>query len=338
MLLKLFRRAAALLAVPALASCASVPQTAASPSGARPALWQVSDPDTKIYLFGTIHLLPKDFRWETPAITQAIASSDTLVVETIIDMKNPAELASELVRLGYAQGLPPLAERVDPAKRPMLEAAIVKSGIPRPLFDRMKTWAAAFTLLGTQFKELGLQGEAGVETTLRNAFLTAGKPIGQLETNGEQLAFFNDLPEVAQRGLLEGAIETPQTASEEFSEMLRAWSTRRRRIAWQGVQPAARRLARAARGAEQAPQRQLEPLDRAPPRRAGHGAGGGRRRAPRRPRFGADHAQTQRLPRQTRPVTPDLVSATHGIVSPVPVVLSALHDILSVSLDIVANH
>ena len=225
MLFKLFRRAAALLAVPALASCASVPQTAPSPSGARPALWQVSDPDTKIYLFGTIHLLPKDFRWETPAITQAIASSDSLIVETIVDPANPTELAAQLVRLGYAQGLPTITERVSPAKRALLEAAIAKSGVPRPLFDRMKTWAAAFTLLGTQFKELGLHGEAGVENTLRNAFASAGKPIGQLETNGEQLAFFNDLPESAQRGLLEGALETPQSASAEFSEMLRAWST-----------------------------------------------------------------------------------------------------------------
>lgn len=220
MLVKFLRRAAALLAIPLVASGAA--QAATTP---RPALWEVSDPDTKIYLFGTIHLLPKNYGWRTNAVDRAIASADTLVVETIIDSKNPAELGRELVRLGYADGLPPLATRVDPAKRAMLEAAIAKTGIPRPAFDRMRTWAAAFTLLGVQFKELGLQGEEGVEHNLRTVFAAAGKPVGQLETNGEQLGFFNALPEKAQRDLLEGAIEAPKAASDDFSKMLQVWAS-----------------------------------------------------------------------------------------------------------------
>ncbi len=222
MLVKLLRRAAAFLAIPLAASGAAAQpaQAAASP---RPALWEVSDPDTKIYLFGTIHLLPKNYGWRTTAVDRAIASADSLIVETIIDPKNPAELGRELVRLGYADGLPPLATRVAPAKRAMLETAIAKTGIPRPAFDRMRTWAAAFTLLGVQFKELGLQGEEGVDQNLRTAFAAAGKPIAQLETNGEQLGFFNALPEKAQRDLLEGAIETPKAASDDFSRMVKVW-------------------------------------------------------------------------------------------------------------------
>lgn len=225
MLLKLLRRAAAFVAIPMLASGAAMAQTAQVASTARPALWEVSDPDTKIYLFGTIHLLPKNYAWRSKALDRAIASSDTLVIETIVDPKNPAELVRELVRLGYADGLPPLANRIDPAKRPMLEAAIAKSGLPRPIFDRMRTWAAAFTLLGVQFKELGLQGEEGVENNLRTAFAAAGKPVGQLETNGEQLGFFNTLPAKAQRDLLEGAIEAPKAASQDFARMLSVWAS-----------------------------------------------------------------------------------------------------------------
>jgi uncharacterized protein YbaP (TraB family) len=74
-----------------------------------------------------------------------------------------------------------------------------------------------------QFQELGLKGEHGVEQTLRDAFAASGKPVGQLETNAEQLGFFDQLPPDAQRALLEGAIETPQAASVDFSEMLRGW-------------------------------------------------------------------------------------------------------------------
>lgn len=219
MIRKVLARALALLGFATVAVAA--PQAASA--AAKPALWEVSDPDTKIYLFGTIHLLPQNYDWKSRALDEAIASSDTLVVETLVDTKNPQALAAELARLGFSPGLPPIANRIDPAKRPLLEAAIAKSGVPRHVFDSMETWAAAFTLLGVQFKEIGLHGQHGVEQTLRDAFAAAGKPVGQLETNAEQLSFFDTLPQSAQRGLLEGAIETPQKMSGDFSRMLHSW-------------------------------------------------------------------------------------------------------------------
>ena len=205
-------------------AAASFAPAAATAATAKPALWEVSDPDTKVYLFGTIHLLPQNYQWKTRAIDSAIAESGSLFVETIIDPRNPQAIAAELARLGFSRGLPPIASRIHPAKRPLLEAAIVKSGVPRPVFDQMETWAAAFTLLGVQFKSLGLHGQHGVEETLRQAFAAAGKPVGQLETNAEQLGFFDALPQDAQRALLEGAVEAPQDMSKDFASMLDSWA------------------------------------------------------------------------------------------------------------------
>ena len=51
---------------------------------ARPALWEVSDPDTTIFLFGTIHLLPQNYQWRTAKFDQALAGSQELVVETVV--------------------------------------------------------------------------------------------------------------------------------------------------------------------------------------------------------------------------------------------------------------
>lgn len=222
MLFKVLKRALAFLglATAAVAAPATVTQTTA----AHPALWAVSDQDTTIYLFGTIHLLPDNYTWRTGAIDSAIANSGSLYVETIVDPKNPQPLIMAMRTLGYSKGLPPLADRIDPAKRPLLEAAIAKSGIPRATFDSMETWAAAFTLLGVQYREIGLGGENGPEQALRDAFGAAGKPVGELETNAQQLGFFDVLPESAQRSLLEGAIEPPKSATVDFSEMLRGWA------------------------------------------------------------------------------------------------------------------
>jgi uncharacterized protein YbaP (TraB family) len=223
MILKFFKRALALVGLATAAY--ATPQASVAPTAARPALWEVSDPDTTIYLFGTIHLLPENYDWKSPTLQGAIDKSNELYVETIVDPKNPAELIAALTKLGYSNGLPPIAERVPPEKRALLQAAIAKSGIPAAAFDRMETWAAAFTLLGVQYRSIGLAGDNGVEQTLRDSFGAEGKPIGQLETNSEQLAFFDRLPERAQRSLLEGAIEGSNTAGPEFAEMLRGWAS-----------------------------------------------------------------------------------------------------------------
>lgn len=220
----LFKSVKRFLAFVGIASAAwAAPQAAQPP--ARPALWEVSDPDTTIYLFGTIHLLPPNYSWRTPTLDEAIAKSDSLYVETIVDPAHPEGIRNALLTLDRSTGLPPIADRVAPSRRPLLETAIAKSGIPRPAFDKMETWAAAFRLLGVQFAQIGLQGEAGVEQTLKDSFAARGKPIGELESNAQQLAFFDVLPENAQRALLEGSIQPPQTAGKDFAEMIRGWAS-----------------------------------------------------------------------------------------------------------------
>ena len=210
-----------LIAALGLAFAIIAPASARTP---RPALWAVSDPDTTIYLFGTIHLLPERYAWSSARLDQAVAGSQQLVVETIIDDKDPAKMMAALTSLAFSPGQPPIAQRVAGDQRAALDAAIAKSGIPRAAFDRIETWAAAFMLLGNQFKDMGLKSGEGVETVLRKRFLSDGKSIGELETNIEQLAFFDRLSEKAQRELLEGAIAQPGDMAKQFGGMLSAWA------------------------------------------------------------------------------------------------------------------
>jgi len=220
MMIRLKRLFAALTAILALAA----PAAAKAPPQARPALWEVSDADTTIYLFGTIHLLPTNYQWRTAKFNQAVANSQQLVVETIVDLQQPTEILAAKRNLGYSPGLPPIVDRVPPTKVGLLRSTIAKSGVPEEYFNSMETWLAAFELLGVRFREIGLKGEEGPEQTLRNEFQAARKPIGQLETNTEQLGYFDKLPESAQRLLLEGAIEEPKSMDNDFARMLASWS------------------------------------------------------------------------------------------------------------------
>src|SRR5687768_15518940 len=113
MLKSLLRRALAAVGVVTVAA-APVPANA---KAANPALWAVSDADTTIYLFGTIHLLPDNYQWRSAKLDQAVANSQQLMVETIIDESKPQEMMGAMASLAFSPNLRPIAQRVPPAKR-----------------------------------------------------------------------------------------------------------------------------------------------------------------------------------------------------------------------------
>ena len=223
MLKTFFRRACAALGLAGLFLAA--PAAAKAAQVAHPALWKVSDSDTTIYLFGTIHLLPDQYQWRTGKFDEAVRKSQTLIVETIVDPEHPQDFASAFAQLAITPtALPPILDRVPPAKRPALEAALAKLHIAPSQLDHVKTWAVGFQLLGLQFMQLGVEGKEGPDIVLRREFAGDKKSVDEFETIQQQLGFFDTLSEKAQRNFLEGSLESPAAMSKEFGSMLSSWS------------------------------------------------------------------------------------------------------------------
>lgn len=196
---------------------------APAPKPAHPALWKLSDADTTIWLFGTIHALPAGYRWRDPAIQAALDRSDTLTLETVID-QDPQKLATILYTLGEAKGLPPLAARVPAAKRARLAELIRKTGLPPQTLDGMKSWAAAVVLTGVAMQEIGVGAQDGVESQLTTIFRGKSEPVDGFETPEQQLGFFNQLPQSAQDSFLVATLDSPAKTKQEFAAMIAAWS------------------------------------------------------------------------------------------------------------------
>ena len=206
---------------PALLLLAAAPPTPV----ARPALWKLADADTTIWLFGTVHVLPANYRWRGPMIDRAIAGSQSLTLETILD-EEPGRVATALMTLGRAKGLPPLAERVPAGRREALAALVKQSGVPMEVLDGMKTWAAAVLLTGPALSRIALAGGwgQGVEPQLTATFRQSVRPVLGLETPEQQLGYFDALPEASQRTFLAETVEPAADAGDDFQRMLRAWS------------------------------------------------------------------------------------------------------------------
>lgn len=206
------------LAAFAIAACGLT--SAAAP--ARPALWKVSDPDTTIYLFGTIHVLPKDIAWRTPAFDAALNGADELVLE-IADQSDKAAAAQTFRTLATSPNLPPLLDRVPADKRATLEAMLTKAGLKPEMLDPLETWAAAVTLGAALYAGAGLTADNGVERTLSGAAQQTAKPTIGLETTAQQLGYFDALPEAAQRELLVSVVDDSKNVAAEFEKMVSAW-------------------------------------------------------------------------------------------------------------------
>jgi uncharacterized protein YbaP (TraB family) len=210
-----------LLAGLALAGCAA--ESARTPAAdARPALWALSDSDTTIYLFGTIHALPEGVEWRSPALEQAIAASGELVTEIKLEGNEAAAVAA-FARLGLGSGLPPVLERVPEGERDKLREALGAAGVPIAVADRLKTWAVAVTVAQVLFQRAGLNPELGVERGLTRTFSGAGKTMSALESIEEQLGFFDGISEESQRAFLVGTLESPEEVRREFDRMVAAW-------------------------------------------------------------------------------------------------------------------
>ena len=186
----------------------------------RPALWLLADDDTRIYMFGTIHVLPPGFRWRSAALDKAVGESAELVVETY---EAPgAETGAEAAAAFFADRPSPLLKRVPKKKRKALKAAIEASGMPMPMLDRMHSWAAAMTLgMAQMLSEYGVDDPddaPGVEDVLEETFRGAGKPILSVEDGNAVLASMSALPESVQVQLLLEAIAPATGGGEDPAE------------------------------------------------------------------------------------------------------------------------
>lgn len=193
-----------------------------------PALWRVSGTQPGqvgvAYMFGTIHILPDDVQWRTPALEAAIADSDRLVIEVLglEDTQNAARIFS---RLAISPGQAKLDDRINPALHDDLDRIIDASDISERALNRMETWAAALSLASAQTRSLGLKSSGGVEKKLTAQFEKAGKPIEALETIELQLGYFDKLPEEQQRQMLTSVLEESEDAQQAFEKLFNAWMT-----------------------------------------------------------------------------------------------------------------
>ena len=222
------RLLAPLFAMIALAGSASAPAEEAAPVAAapavqaHPALWKISDHDTTIYLFGTIHLLPPGIDWLNGPLANALDHSDTLMTE-LPDLP-PGDVSAALLRHGTLPADKSLRRMMGDKERAKLETALTALQMPIATFDRLKPWVAAATLPILQLQKAGYNLESGVENALTKRATQLGHARGGLETADFQFGQFDVLSDAQQLEYLGAVLEALPRINAEIATMVSNWS------------------------------------------------------------------------------------------------------------------
>ena len=210
-----------------LSGCTQEQQATARPPAtktayATPALWQVKDEDTTIYLFGTVHVLKPGTEWFRGGIKQAFDASDELVLE-IVEPEDPQAMAATMAHTALAHDGVKLSDRLDADMRGKYQAAMAANGLPWQMFEPFNPWMAGMALAVKPLEKLGYQADLGAEKTLTSAAKAAGKKIGALETVEQQLGYFAGLPMDSQVKFLNATVEGLPDMDKEFSRLIAHW-------------------------------------------------------------------------------------------------------------------
>ncbi len=189
---------------------------------ATPALWQVKDADTTIYLFGTVHVMKPDIDWFHGDIKRAFDRSDTLVLE-IIEPDDPNAIAGTMATLALAKDGVKLSDRLTPEARTKYQAAMAANSLPWQTFDMFNPWMSGMALSVAPLEKLGYKNDLGAEKILRSAATGAGKKVEALETVEQQVGFFAGLSMEQQLQFLNATVDGLPDMEKEFGDLLRYW-------------------------------------------------------------------------------------------------------------------
>lgn len=197
-------------------------QAVPAPELAKPALWKISDADTTIYLFGTIHLLPQGIEWYHGPVATAFEQSSQLITE--IPEVNEGETVALMLKHGTLPQEQSLRGLMSAEEKTKYEAAMTGLGLPPAAFDRYKPWFAAMALAILPLQRKGYALENGIESQLDKRNKSLGRSRIGLETLDFQLGIFNGFAPDVQKTYLFGVIDAMPNITQEIEKMVASWA------------------------------------------------------------------------------------------------------------------
>lgn len=161
----------------------AVEQAQSSRGRGLPALWHLSDEDTDIYLFGTVHYLPDNTVWTSDKILTAFDGSETVYFEiNVTDRQTLYDYEDLEVEFGYLPDGESIYDLLSANEARQLRKTLRRIGYKETDLEPLMPWHAVLDISEHIMADAGYDLTKGVEFTLIKRAREQDKDFGHMET------------------------------------------------------------------------------------------------------------------------------------------------------------
>lgn len=196
---------------------------AEKPVTAHPAFWVIEDGTNRLYLLGSVHLLPPGVVWMRPDIEDARSTSEVFVFEAPLKDADVV-MAAFVARHGRLPSGKTLRD-VMPAKDfDQLEQAALSVQYPPKLLASVRPWLAAVYLELYSYLKLGYSPYYGVDRVIEHDAEARHAAFAYFESVDDQLSYFLKQSPAQELAYLRSTVKDVLSSPDLPRQLIEAWS------------------------------------------------------------------------------------------------------------------
>lgn len=189
---------------------------------AESSVWKVTRGGKTLYIGGTCHFLRASDLPLPPEFDAAFAEAKSVCFETNIEKLQSPETQQLLMSQAMFTDGSTLASVLSPEAWEATQKWCAKSGLPAAQMQAFKPWMLMMTIVAIETQKLGFTPE-GVDAIFQKKAVAAKKPVRELETAEEQIAFITALGEGQESELIVATLRDIARVPSILNEMVAAW-------------------------------------------------------------------------------------------------------------------
>lgn len=190
-------------------------------SNAAPALWQVSDTDSKVWFFGSIHVLKPGVEWRTPLFDQTLKAADQVYFEADIGPLGQLGLVIQSLKMSLNKQ-EPWSARIGATHMSDVIEAVVPLGFTLPQLLNYPPWLAEAMVEEAAVEKHGYQPALGVDSILQGELPKERKAY--FETAAQQMEMLAGEPLDRQVMRFVAGVDGLEKMPEQLDAMTAAWA------------------------------------------------------------------------------------------------------------------
>jgi uncharacterized protein YbaP (TraB family) len=198
------------------------PQWAAE---AREPMWLVEKGNTRLYLVGSMHVLPRSVSAARPALIRALNDSRAVYFEiSSIEGANP-KLEGYFRQYGIYSNPDKLDRHLSPDAKKLVRLVLPVFRLNWQDVQNYKPWLLGMRLQQSVLRSPGFAASKGVDEYYETLARKKGKRVGSLETVQDQLKYFSQMSDTEQSASLVSDIEGLVWLHQDLELMGKMWET-----------------------------------------------------------------------------------------------------------------